>query len=62
MKKLMKTLEDIMVAITFAEAGEYDEASRLSGIALQQHDVSTLQDFRKAGSKAQGNKSIEFML
>jgi hypothetical protein len=31
MKKLLKKLEDIMVAVTFAEAGEYDEASRLSG-------------------------------
>jgi hypothetical protein len=28
MKKLMKKLEDIMVAVTFAEAGEYDEARR----------------------------------
>ena len=28
MKKLIKKLEDIMVAVTFAEAGEYDEAQR----------------------------------
>jgi hypothetical protein len=27
MKRLMKKLEDIMVAITFAEAGEYDVAA-----------------------------------
>jgi hypothetical protein len=27
MKRLMKKLEDIMVAITFAEAGEYDAAT-----------------------------------
>jgi hypothetical protein len=33
MKKLMKKLEDLMVAVTFAEAGEYDEASRQSGSA-----------------------------
>jgi hypothetical protein len=26
MQKLMKMLEDVMVAITFAEAGEFDEA------------------------------------
>lgn len=31
MKKLIKKLEDIMVAITFAEAGEYDEAVRQAG-------------------------------
>ncbi len=31
MKKLIKKLEDIMVAVTFAEAGEYDEANRQSG-------------------------------
>jgi hypothetical protein len=33
MNKLKKRLEDIMVAITFAEAGEYDEASRLASDA-----------------------------
>ena len=30
MQKLMKAFENMMVAITFAEAGEYDEAQRLS--------------------------------
>ena len=30
MQKLMKAIENMMVAITFAEAGEYDEANRLS--------------------------------
>jgi hypothetical protein len=38
MKKLMKKLEDLMVAVTFAEAGEYDEASRQSGNALSDQD------------------------
>ncbi len=34
MKKLIKKLEDLMVAVTFAEAGEYDEANKQSGSAL----------------------------
>ena len=32
MNKLIKKLEDIMVAVTFAEAGEYDEANLHAGI------------------------------
>ncbi len=40
MKKLMKKLEDIMVAITFAEAGEYDEAQRQQGAAAEELDQS----------------------
>lgn len=31
MQKLIKAFENMMVAITFAEAGEYDEARKLSG-------------------------------
>ncbi len=31
MNKLMKKLEDIMVAITFAEAGEFDTAIEMAG-------------------------------
>jgi len=30
MQKLIKAFENMMVAITFAEAGEFDEARRLS--------------------------------
>ncbi len=33
MKKLIKKLEDLMVAVTFAEAGEYDEANKQAGNA-----------------------------
>ena len=31
MKKLIAKLEDLMVAITFAESGEYEDALRYSG-------------------------------
>ncbi len=31
MEKLIMMIEDIMVAITFAEAGEFDEANRIAG-------------------------------
>jgi len=31
MEKLKKMIEDVMVAITFAEAGEFDEAIRIVG-------------------------------
>jgi hypothetical protein len=33
MKKLLAKLEDIMVAVTFAESGEYEEAIKYSGAA-----------------------------
>jgi len=31
MEKLKKMFEDVMVAVTFAEAGEFDEANRIAG-------------------------------
>ena len=31
MEKLIKMIEDVMVAVTFAEAGEFDEANRIAG-------------------------------
>ncbi len=43
MKKLIKKLEDIMVAITFAEAGEYDAAKREAGA---QEESASLASFK----------------
>ena len=53
MKKLIKKLEDIMVAVTFAEAGEYDEASRQSGNSAQP-DANAIQDFKKTALESTG--------
>jgi len=42
MQKLIKMVEDMMVAITFAEAGEFDEANRIAGNEqIQEETVST---------------------
>lgn len=42
MEKLMKMVEDVMVAITFAEAGEFDEANRIIGNEMAQEEkIST---------------------
>ena len=38
MEKLMKMVEDMMVAVTFAEAGEFDEANRIAGNELIQDE------------------------
>ena len=41
MKTLIKKLEDIMVAITFAEAGEFDQANReLGNNAINNEDAA----------------------
>ncbi len=50
MKKLVKMLEDIMVAVTFAEAGEYDEASKHSSNMLHRdtEQTSELQEMETA--------------
>jgi hypothetical protein len=40
MEKLIKMIEDVMVAITFAEAGEFDEANRIAGNEVPQDEKS----------------------
>ena len=37
MNRLFKKFEDIMVAITFAEAGEYDEAKKILNQAEEEN-------------------------
>ena len=57
MKKLIKKLEDIMVAVTFAEAGEYDEVRRLTNDQSQKEQQSVnrpLQDFKKTALEGVG--------
>jgi hypothetical protein len=41
MQKLIKAFEDMMVAITFAEAGEYDEVRKLSGQSHEEENAAT---------------------
>jgi hypothetical protein len=48
MKKLIKKLEDIMVAVTFAEAGEYDEATRQAGSAQEDSTAASLDVFKRS--------------
>ena len=38
MEKLIKMFEDVMVAVTFAEAGEFDEANRIAGNEVHQEE------------------------
>jgi len=41
MEKLIKIVDDIMVAITFAEAGEFDEANRVAGNKVREQEENT---------------------
>lgn len=42
MNRLIKKLEDIMVAITFAEAGEFDEANKTLGVDREEPSSQAL--------------------
>jgi len=48
MQKLFKALENMMVAVTFAEAGEYDEACK---IAVQEHEEEGAAEATALGVK-----------
>jgi len=50
MQKLIKAFENIMVAVTFAEAGEYDEARKISGQAHEEEaaTIPATTDIRAA--------------
>ena len=50
MQKLIKAFENIMVAVTFAEAGEYDEARKLSDQAHEEEaaTIPATTDMRSA--------------
>lgn len=54
MKKLIKKLEDIMVAVTFAEAGEFDEAYRCSGEAADREEEAVVNGRRVVVSDRAG--------
>jgi hypothetical protein len=47
MKRLLKKFEDIMVAVTFAEAGEYDEVKKI----LSEPGGETQEDVRQEAAE-----------
>lgn len=52
MQKLFKSIENLMISITFAESGEYDEARRMAGQELENEAVSVSagSDFKSASN------------
>jgi len=53
MQKLIKAFENIMVAVTFAEAGEYDEARKLSGQEKESEEIIiSIAEQMKASKKS----------
>jgi hypothetical protein len=54
MNRLMKKLEDIMVAVTFAEAGEYDEAGKMASSDSHKEMNQPLEGFNQAALENAG--------
>jgi predicted negative regulator of RcsB-dependent stress response len=55
MMRLLKQLEDMMVAITFSEAGEYDKANQELGVYdahEQDAEIVRLSAFQNATGKS----------
>lgn len=52
MQKLIKAFEDVMVAITFAEAGEYDEVRKITGQEQENEAATEVSAGMKAVRKA----------
>ena len=44
MKRLLQKFEDIMVAVTFAEAGEYEMAKKMSEEVVNEDDGLAAQE------------------
>jgi hypothetical protein len=44
MKRLLKKFEDIMVAVTFAEAGEYEMAKKMSEEVVNEDEALPAQE------------------
>jgi len=54
MNRLMKKIEEIMVAVTFAEAGEYDEACRLAGSDSEEQMTKPLEELKQTALEHAG--------
>lgn len=53
MKTLLKRFEDLMVAVTFAQAGEYEEANRQLGVseAAEKEEAAAINNAAAASAR-----------